>query len=94
MENRSFFKDLDGWIEQLKQCKPLEEGQVKLLCEKVGRLFVSRRFIVRLIERTLLFVPSAPVRVRIIVSVLCVGLVHRQGRFFRRNPICKKSAVQ
>ena len=27
--------DLDKWIEQLKECKPLEECQVKILCEKV-----------------------------------------------------------
>jgi len=27
--------DLDKWIEQLKQCQPLEECQVKILCEKV-----------------------------------------------------------
>ena len=27
--------DLDKWIEQLKNCKPLEECQVKNLCEKV-----------------------------------------------------------
>ena len=27
--------DLDKWIEQIKECKPLEECQVKILCEKV-----------------------------------------------------------
>ena len=27
--------DLDKWIEQLKNCQPLEECQVKILCEKV-----------------------------------------------------------
>ena len=27
--------DLDKWIEQLKDCQPLEECQVKILCEKV-----------------------------------------------------------
>ncbi len=27
--------NLDNWIDQLRQCKPLEEIQVKLLCEKV-----------------------------------------------------------
>ena len=27
--------DLDKWIEQLKECQPLEECQVKTLCEKV-----------------------------------------------------------
>ena len=27
--------DLDSWIEQLKGCQPLQECQVKILCEKV-----------------------------------------------------------
>ena len=27
--------DLDKWIAQLKDCQPLEECQVKTLCEKV-----------------------------------------------------------
>ena len=27
--------DFDKWIEQLKNCQPLEECQVKILCEKV-----------------------------------------------------------
>ena len=27
--------DLDKWIAQLKDCQPLEECQVKALCEKV-----------------------------------------------------------
>ena len=33
--------NLDKWIEQLKQCKPLEEGQVKQLCEKVKKTKVK-----------------------------------------------------
>ena len=28
--------DLDKWIEQLKNCEPLEECQVKTLCDKVN----------------------------------------------------------
>ena len=28
--------DLDKWIAQLKECQPLEECQVKILCEKVN----------------------------------------------------------
>ena len=28
--------DLDKWIEQLKECQPLEECQVKILCEIVN----------------------------------------------------------
>jgi hypothetical protein len=29
--------DVDGWVAQLMQCKPLSEGEVKKLCEKVSR---------------------------------------------------------
>ena len=32
--------DLDKWIEQLKECQPLEECQVKILCEKVKYNFI------------------------------------------------------
>lgn len=35
MDEKSFTKELDGWIEQLNECKQLTENQVKLLCEKV-----------------------------------------------------------
>lgn len=35
MDDKSFTKELDGWIEQLNECKQLTENQVKLLCEKV-----------------------------------------------------------
>ena len=28
--------DVDGWVAQLMQCKPLSEGEVKKLCEKVS----------------------------------------------------------
>ena len=33
--SKTEISDLDRWIEQLKECKPLEECQVKVLCEKV-----------------------------------------------------------
>jgi hypothetical protein len=33
--SKSEIEDLDKWIEQLKECQPLEECQVKTLCEKV-----------------------------------------------------------
>lgn len=36
MDDKSFTKELDGWIEQLNECKQLTENQVKVLCEKVG----------------------------------------------------------
>lgn len=28
-------RELEGWIEILSQCKPLDEAQIKLLCDKV-----------------------------------------------------------
>ena len=39
--------DLDKWIEQLKECKPLEECQVKILCEKVinnKKINISKKY--------------------------------------------------
>lgn len=42
MDDKSFTKEVDGWIEQLNDCKQLSENQVKVLCEKVrsrGELF-------------------------------------------------------
>lgn len=32
--------DVDGWIAQLMQCKPLSEAEVKKLCDKVCPGFV------------------------------------------------------
>ena len=43
--------EFDKWIEQLKGCQPLEECQVKILCEKVIlninlliKIYVSKNF--------------------------------------------------
>ena len=33
--SKTEINDLDNWIEQLKECQPLQECQVKILCEKV-----------------------------------------------------------
>lgn len=33
--------EIDGWIEQLSQCKQLAEADVKKLCDKVRSLFFS-----------------------------------------------------
>ena len=38
MEDKSFTKELDQWIEQLNECKQLTENQVRTLCEKVSGL--------------------------------------------------------
>jgi hypothetical protein len=35
IEDRTCAKELDQWVEQLMECKPLSEIQVKSLCEKV-----------------------------------------------------------
>ena len=43
MENKTEAKELDKWIEQLEQCKQLEESQVKILCEKVPCVCVCVR---------------------------------------------------
>ena len=40
--SKSEISDLDKWIAQLKDCQPLEECQVKTLCEKVIK---SKNFI-------------------------------------------------
>lgn len=34
-DEKQIIKELDGWIEQLNECKQLTENQVKQLCEKV-----------------------------------------------------------
>ena len=47
--SKSEIADLDKWIEQLKECQPLEECQVKILCEKVinliykNNIFIGKR---------------------------------------------------
>jgi hypothetical protein len=33
--------DLDRWIEQLKNCEPLKESEVKTLCEKALEILVE-----------------------------------------------------
>ncbi len=35
VEEKASLKELDGWIEQLNDCKQLAENQVKTLCDKV-----------------------------------------------------------
>lgn len=36
MDDKSFTKELDQWVEQLNECKQLSENQVRTLCEKVS----------------------------------------------------------
>lgn len=40
MEDKTFTKELDQWIEQLNDCKQLNESQVRTLCEKVSLLLL------------------------------------------------------
>ena len=35
LDDKTSAKDLEGWIEQLMECKQLSENQVKTLCDKV-----------------------------------------------------------
>ena len=38
--DKTALKELDGWIEQLMECKQLAESNVKTLCEKVSQKIV------------------------------------------------------
>jgi hypothetical protein len=41
VEEKASLKELDGWIEQLNDCKQLAENQVKTLCDKVNRVLTG-----------------------------------------------------
>ena len=49
--DKAGLKELDGWIEQLMECKQLAESNVKTLCEKVSQkiivfiLFCKQQFL-------------------------------------------------
>lgn len=38
MGERGSTKDLDSWIDQLKECKQLEEAHIKVLCDKAREI--------------------------------------------------------
>ena len=40
-EEKNYLKDMDGWIEQLMECKQLSENQVKSLCEKAKEILAK-----------------------------------------------------
>ena len=42
--------DVDGWVAQLMQCKPLSEGEVKKLCEKVSYYFLISKVMFGVLE--------------------------------------------
>jgi len=37
-DEKTNLKELDGWVEQLMECKQLSENQVKTLCEKAKEI--------------------------------------------------------
>ena len=39
--DKTALKELDGWIEQLMECKQLAESNVKTLCEKVSHKIIN-----------------------------------------------------
>lgn len=39
-------RTIDGFIAQLKQCKPLSEANVEILCEKAKEVFIKEENIV------------------------------------------------
>ncbi|KAK7922855.1 hypothetical protein WMY93_009757 [Mugilogobius chulae] len=41
MDDKTFNKELDAWIEQLNECKQLSENQVKVLCEKAKEILTQ-----------------------------------------------------
>ena len=50
MEDKVQAKELDQWIALLKECKQLEEGQVKELCDKVKQGCVAVQFVSKVIN--------------------------------------------
>jgi len=38
---KSYLKELDGWVEQLMECKQLQENHVKTLCEKAKEILTK-----------------------------------------------------
>ena len=41
MDDEAFTKDLDQWVEQLNECKHLNENQVRTLCEKAKEILTK-----------------------------------------------------
>ncbi|MXQ84198.1 hypothetical protein E5288_WYG014301 [Bos mutus] len=41
MDDKAFTKDLDQWVEQLNECKQLNENQVRTLCEKAKEILTK-----------------------------------------------------
>uniref|UniRef100_A0A5F9DM35 Serine/threonine-protein phosphatase n=2 Tax=Oryctolagus cuniculus TaxID=9986 RepID=A0A5F9DM35_RABIT len=41
MDDKTFTKELDQWVEQLNECKQLNENQVRTLCEKAKEILTK-----------------------------------------------------
>lgn len=41
MDDKAFTKELDQWVEQLNECKQLNENQVRTLCEKAKEILTK-----------------------------------------------------
>ena len=56
--DKTALKELDGWIEQLMECKQLAESNVKTLCEKVSQKSYLCYFLLKpgLLKQQFLFV--------------------------------------
>ena len=52
-EEKNYLKDLDGWIEQLMECKQLSENQVKSLCEKAKEILAKESNVQEVRDRVL-----------------------------------------
>jgi len=65
VDDRAAAKELDQWIDQLMDCKPLTEAQVKTLCDKVREQFFLHRYLLFLVvsvsQFIVLYVLSAQV---------------------------------
>ena len=44
---KTYLKELDGWVEQLMECKQLQENHVKTLCEKVSKTSVKQNDLIQ-----------------------------------------------
>jgi hypothetical protein len=64
--------EVDGWIQQLIECKQLSEADVKKLCDKV------RRTILYIVDNGPPLFPSGSV---LIASCTCPHGLHRHERF-------------
>jgi len=73
VDDRAAAKELDQWIDQLMDCKPLTEAQVKTLCDKVREQFFLHRYL-------LFCIP-----IHCVICAICTGLFLQQGPQFMKT---------